>query len=126
MEGISMEIRSADESNAILSEKLNTLAANDVIPKESLSALKDASKEAANEGKTKVDAAKAAAWVDDKEFYRGVLIILGAAVIITTLGGLALAFYNPSQEIPQFIAAIGTTALGAIAGLLAPSPTHQG
>ena len=121
-----MEIRSADESNTILSEKLDTLAANDVIPKESLSALKDASKESAIQGKTKVDAAKAAAWVDDKKFYRGVLIILGAAVIITTLGGLALAFYNPDQEIPQFIVAIGTTALGAIAGLLAPSPTHQG
>jgi hypothetical protein len=119
-----MEIRSADESNAILSKKLDMLAANNVIPKESLTAIKDASKESANEGKTKVDAAKVAAWVDDKKFYRGVLIILGSAVIITTLGGLALAFSNPSVEIPQFIVAIGTTALGAIAGLLAPSPTH--
>jgi len=120
-----MEIRSADESNAILLDKLDMLADKNMIPKDSLSALKDASRESANQGKVKADAAKAAAWVDDKKFYRGVLIILGSAVIITTLGGLALAFSNPSVEIPQFIVAIGTTALGAIAGLLAPSPTHQ-
>ena len=119
-----MEIRSADESNAILSEKLDMFAANNIISKESLSILNEASTDSAKEGKTKADVAKIEAYINDKKFYRGVLSILGAAVIITTLGGLALAFYTPTVEIPQFIVAIGTTALGAIAGLLAPSPTQ--
>ena len=35
-----MEIRSADETNAILSEKLDMFAANNIISKESLSILK--------------------------------------------------------------------------------------
>ena len=118
-----MEIRSADESNAILSEKLDVLANNDIITKDSLSQIKAASTESATEGKLKADVAKAEAYKDDKEFYHGVLFILGAAVILTTLGGLAIAFYAPGVDIPQFIVAIGTTALGAIAGLLAPSPT---
>jgi hypothetical protein len=119
-----MEIRSADESNTILSGKLDMLVDNNIIPKDSLSQIKAASTESATEGKIKADVAKIEAWKDDKKFYRGVLAILGAAVLLTTLGGLALAYYTPTVEIPQFIVAIGTTALGAIAGLLAPSPTQ--
>ena len=46
-----MEIRSADETNAILSEKLDMFAANNIISKESLSILKEASTDSAKEGK---------------------------------------------------------------------------
>ncbi|MGA9098396.1 MAG: hypothetical protein WB392_05635 [Methanotrichaceae archaeon] len=117
-----MEVRSADEANALLTTKLNTLAEDNKIAKEAIPIIKEALNESTEAGKTKADAANIQAYINDKEFYRGVLLILGAAVIIATIGGLALTFN--SKDVPQFIVAIGTTALGAIAGLLAPSPTQ--
>jgi len=71
----------------------------------------------------KETAIKQAAYVDDKYFYRGVLLILGGSVIVGAIGILILAFYR--IDIPQSIVALATTALGAVAGLLAPSPVNQ-
>jgi len=117
-----MEIRSADEANTLLTTKLDVLAEDNKIPKETLPIIKEALNDSTNKGKTNADIANIQAYIGDKEFYRGVLIILGAAVIIATIGGLALSFND--KDVPQFIVAIGTTALGAVAGLLAPSPTQ--
>jgi hypothetical protein len=108
---------------ALLEKKVDELAEDKTISEEAVSKLKEATKESATEGKKEADAENIAAYFRDKEFYRGVLIILGAAVIIATIGGLALSFNG--KDIPQFIVAVGTTALGAIAGILAPSPAQK-
>jgi hypothetical protein len=64
----------------------------------------------------------------DVWIYRAVVVILGAAVLCTVFGGLALTFYSkgdPKMIIPDAIVAIGSAAVGALAGLLAPSPKGQ-
>lgn len=56
--------------------------------------------------------------------YRGVVTILGITVLSTILGGLFLAFKGDANtyKLPSEIVAIGSAAVGALAGLLAPSP----
>jgi hypothetical protein len=56
--------------------------------------------------------------------YRGVVTILGITVLATILGGLYLAFKGDpnTYKLPSEIVAIGSAAVGALAGLLAPSP----
>lgn len=51
--------------------------------------------------------------------YKIVVIILGIALLVAL--GEAI-FLN--GEVPDFIVAVGSRALGALAGLLAPSPTQ--
>jgi hypothetical protein len=123
MEGIYMVARSADKSTTIFVEKINDLAERNIISAGAGEELKNTAEEAAKEGKKEADAENVAAYFGDKVFYRYVILILGAAVIISLLGGLALAYLK--MDIPQFIVAVGTTALGAIAGILAPSPTQK-
>jgi len=113
-----MTIRSADVSNSILAARIDKLGEDGRIPKDVVGIIKDNANESAKEAINQV------AYRNDIGFYRGVLIILGFAVIVATLGGLYLS-YN-GKDIPQFIVAIGTTALGAVAGLLAPSPAQGG
>ncbi len=120
--GVRMGVRSADESSKILSESIDRLAKENKITPEIAEDIKKASNESAKEGIAKADASTRQVFLDDKKFYRGLLYFLGTAVLITTVGGLILTYY--SKDIPQFIVAIGTTALGALAGLLAPSQTQ--
>jgi hypothetical protein len=56
--------------------------------------------------------------------YRVVVIVLGVTVLSTIFGGLALAFRGDlaNYKLPSEIVAIGSAAVGALAGLLAPSP----
>ena len=56
--------------------------------------------------------------------YRIVVGVLGAAVLLTVVGGLGLAFLGKPTEykIPAELIALGSAAVGALAGLLAPSP----
>jgi len=64
----------------------------------------------------------------DVWIYRAVVVILGAAVLCTVVGGIALTFAghgDPKMSIPEAIVAIGSAAVGALAGLLAPSPKGQ-
>jgi hypothetical protein len=63
----------------------------------------------------------------DVWIYRAVVVILGTAVIATIFGGLGLAFYGnaTNYKLPAEIVAIGSAAVGALAGLLAPSPTEK-
>lgn len=117
-----VDVRSADESKNILSAKLDTLVKESTIDSDVAETIKVALNESAKEGIAKADEFKRQAYLDDKKFYRGLLYFLGAAVIITSIGGLFLTFYT-EKEIPQFIVAVGTTALGALAGLLAPGQT---
>lgn len=56
----------------------------------------------------------------DVWIYRGVIGALGFTVSMCVVGGLLLAFYG--KPTPEGVIAIGSTAMGAMAGLLAPSP----
>ena len=61
----------------------------------------------------------------DKWIYRMVILFLGSVVLVTVAGGIYLtAIGGTSQnfQIPQGIVAIGSAAVGALAGLLAPAP----
>ena len=64
----------------------------------------------------------------DVWIYRAVVVILGMAVLCTVIGGIALTFAghgDVKMAIPEAIVAIGSAAVGALAGLLAPSPKGQ-
>lgn len=61
----------------------------------------------------------------DKWIYRMVVFFLGAVVLVTVIGGIYLTSVGGTSQnfqIPQGIVAIGSAAVGALAGLLAPPP----
>jgi len=61
----------------------------------------------------------------DPWIYRIVVIALGATVLIVVGGSVALAATHSGTaelRIPDVLTAIGSAAVGALAGLLAPSP----
>ncbi len=62
------------------------------------------------------------AYTNDKPFYRIVAIALSAVVVLTIIGAIWLASNN--KEIPDAIIALGSTAVGALAGVLAGSSTN--
>jgi len=57
------------------------------------------------------------AYWGDKQFFRLLLRILGGVAIITVLGIFLLSAFD--KDIPDSIVALGSTALGALAGLIA-------
>lgn len=57
----------------------------------------------------------------DKWIYRLVVCFLGLTVIGTVIGGFIIAGKS-AQTIPEGLVALGSAAVGALAGLLAPSP----
>ena len=57
----------------------------------------------------------------DPMIYRFVVGILGSAVLLVVIGSLVLQL-NGKIPIPEVLIAIGSTAMGALSGLLAPSP----
>ena len=65
----------------------------------------------------------------DVWIFRAVVVILGLAVLGTVFGGLALVAVGhgaSDMKLPDAIVAIGSAAVGALAGLLAPSPVTRG
>lgn len=61
----------------------------------------------------------------DSWIYRMVVLFLGLTVLVTVLGGIILTWVGGASQnfqIPQGVVAIGSAAVGALAGLLAPSP----
>jgi hypothetical protein len=78
-------------------------------------------------------AGRPSAYGGDVVIYRMVVLILGLVTIAATIGALfceiGALFCEMSagkHEIPQFLTALGSGALGALAGLLAPSPMSSG
>jgi hypothetical protein len=64
----------------------------------------------------------------DPWIYRMVVFFLGLTVLVTVLGGIILTWVggaSPNFQIPQGVVAIGSAAVGALAGLLAPSPRQS-
>jgi hypothetical protein len=66
----------------------------------------------------------AQAQIPDTWVYRLVIVILGATVLIVVLGGFIFAA-TVGKDIPAALIAIGSAAVGALAGLLAPSPVSK-
>lgn len=58
----------------------------------------------------------------DKWIYRLVVAILGAIAVGTVVGGFWVVLTGQTNPIPDGLVAIGSAAVGALAGLLAPSP----
>jgi hypothetical protein len=64
----------------------------------------------------------------DRWTYRSAIWILGGVILLTivaislmtTVGGV------PPEQIPQGLVAIGSSAVGGLAGLLTPGPEHSG
>jgi hypothetical protein len=66
-------------------------------------------------------------FVPDNWIYRMVVGSLGSVIVIITLGIVwRVAFGTPVKDtdIPTILTAIGSAAIGALAGLLAPSPNR--
>ncbi len=61
----------------------------------------------------------------DTGLYKILLVTLGLAVLIALVGPLVLAGLGKEDAIPQAVIAIGSTAVGALAGILAPSPVQR-
>ena len=59
----------------------------------------------------------------DPWVYRMVVISLGLTVLGTVAGGFSLALKS-GASIPEGLIALGSAAVGALAGLLAPAPTR--
>jgi hypothetical protein len=60
----------------------------------------------------------------DKWVYRTVVVALGL-VLLTAAGG-AIALALAGKTMPEGLVAFGSAAVGALAGLFAPSPIQQG
>ena len=63
----------------------------------------------------------------DTVIYRWVVIFLGMTVLVSILGAIVLTWRDTAaaKEPPQILTAIGSAAVGALAGLLAPSPAQR-
>jgi hypothetical protein len=65
----------------------------------------------------------------DKWIYRAVVVTLGLTVLATIFGGLTIVIVghgDANMKLPDALVAIGSAAVGALAGLLAPSPVNRG
>ena len=60
--------------------------------------------------------------VPDTKVYRLIVWFLGLIALVTTAGILALVAIKDSLAVPDGVIALGSAAVGALAGLLAPSP----
>lgn len=64
------------------------------------------------------DRQTSSAWRNDVVVYRMVVAFLGLVMLAAIVGAL----FTPGGNPPQILIALGTGALGALGGLLAPSP----
>ena len=67
------------------------------------------------------------AFVNDANIYLVVVISLGVVAISAILGVICLAYgVAGTVQIPETVTALGSAAIGALAGLLTPSPGSRG
>ncbi len=59
----------------------------------------------------------------DVWIYRIVVSTLGLTVLASIIGAIVIAM--AAKELPQILVALGSAAVGALAGLLAPSPATK-
>ena len=61
----------------------------------------------------------------DRWIYRLVVMFLGLSLLATVGGGI-FATVTTGTSMPEGLVALGSAAVGALAGLLAPSPVRNG
>ncbi|MHC8393997.1 hypothetical protein ACYZT8_10050 [Pseudomonas sp. LB3P93] len=62
----------------------------------------------------------------DVWIYRVVVSSLGLVTLLVVLGSIALSLGTTGQvQIPDVLTALGSAAIGALAGILAPSPAQR-
>lgn len=59
----------------------------------------------------------------DVYLYRIIVIALGSVILVAAFGVIALSLYG--RTIPETLTALGSGAIGALGGLLAPSPMKK-
>jgi len=59
----------------------------------------------------------------DVWIYRIVVLTLGLSVLASLIGGILLA--TQDRQPPELLVALGSAAVGGLAGLLAPSPISK-
>lgn len=62
-------------------------------------------------------------YLGDRWVYRVVVVTLGIVVLIAAVGSIVLVANGKTT--PEVLVALGSAAVGALAGLLAPSPTGK-
>jgi hypothetical protein len=60
---------------------------------------------------------------NDVFLYRMVVAVLGVTVVASVIGAILLAMTG--QSTPEVLIALGSAAIGGLAGLLAPSPLNR-
>lgn len=68
------------------------------------------------------------AYIVDEVVYRIVVISLGLVAVIAVFGALflgTLQIFGEVVEVPDLMTALGAGAIGALAGMLAPSPVNR-
>jgi hypothetical protein len=55
--------------------------------------------------------------------YRMIVAPLGLAIVVSILGAIGLAM--TSKQIPEVLVALGSAAIGGLAGFLVPSHLHR-
>jgi hypothetical protein len=60
--------------------------------------------------------------IPDTLIYRITVSVLGLAVLAVIVAQLWITLASPTTDIPEGLIAIGSAAIGALAGLLAPTP----
>ena len=60
----------------------------------------------------------------DNWIYRLVVGFLGGVAILVVLGLVGKTLFAPQGDVPDGLIALGSAAVGALAGLLAPSPAR--
>jgi len=63
------------------------------------------------------------AWQGDKLLYRIAVIVLGTLTLIAAVGSIGLV--AAGKTTPEVLVALGSTAVGALVGLFAPSPAGK-
>ncbi|MCK4395263.1 hypothetical protein KAW96_01570 [candidate division WOR-3 bacterium] len=58
----------------------------------------------------------------DKWIYRMVVFSLGVTLFCSVIGAIIIVINGGVDKVPDILIAIGSAAVGALAGLLAPSP----
>jgi hypothetical protein len=104
-------LRSADQMvNIILKDpaRLDAIKAN---PSKELAKVADEAKQ------------EVPAYVNDKTVYRMVVGALGLLALLSAVGVIILVAIGKTA--PDMLVALGSAAVGALAGLLAPSPTGK-
>lgn len=106
---VSDKFRSADDIVKVLLDTPGLAEKLKDVPQETLEALS----ERVNEQIPRV-------LEQDRVIYRIVVFSLGATVMSVVVGVIAMSVLSPQATVPDVLTALGSAAIGALAGILAP------